>query len=441
MRTMNEITHAPVLDPALTDPWRPARRGAWVVAGFIAFLVLWGLLAPVSTAAIATGRLQVEGKRQSVQHQYGGTLERILVKEGGRVEKGQDVFILSSTDAQAQLNVLQSEHDALKAADARLQAERMGMDEPKFNSGLLARLDERSVSEAIAGESTLMAARRRQYEAEKDVLARKAAQLKELLSGGKAQLEGLERRMALLEEEAQGARQLLASGYTPRARVRELEGNVAALEGQRGARLSEIARLQEAIGQAEIEIARLDETRLSGIADDLRTTRTKLAGLEPKLDAARDRLARTRVKAPASGQVVGLAVFTEGGVVKPGETLLDIVPDSGRLIVEAELPLSNVQDIRVGQAADIQLVGINARERPDLQGKVLTVAADQARNSAGQGYYPLRIELAAADVARLRTPLQAGMPAQVIITTQERSFADYILGPLIDEIRGSFREK
>lgn len=423
------------------NPRRPALFGFAVIGGFCAIFAGWSALAPVSGAAIAQGALQVEGKRQAVQHPYGGVVRAISVREGERVEKGRLLMLLHDAEPRARLDVLVAERDGLLAQQARLVAERDGVafttPEP-----LKAREHDAAVAQVLAGEQAMMTARRRQHETEATILRQKIAQLNEQMRGGKALLEGVQRQKELLEDEMRGARQLLASGYTPRTRVLGLERDLAKLEAERGGAASEIARAQEAIGEAELAIARLDRARVSEIADQLRTTHMRLAETGPKLDAARDVLERTRITAPASGVVVALSVHTEGGVVQQGARLLDIVPSDNGLFVEGRLHLADVNEVRPGRHADVRLTGVNRSERPTIGGEITVVSADRLTDErTGEGFYSIQVRMNEDDLRKSAIPLRSGMPVEVIVPTRPRTLSQYLLGPLMDEISGAFRER
>ena len=181
---------------------------------------------------------------------------------------------------------------------------------------------------------------------------------------------------------------------------------------------------------------------MSEITDQLRTTENKLAELTPKIDAATDVMTRTRITAPATGSVVGLDVFTEGGVIQPGARLMDIVPTDNPLIAAAKLKLSDINDVAVGHRAEVQLIGVNYIERPRLYGTVHAVSADRLTDDkSGQGYYAVEVALDPNDVKKSRIDLQAGMPAEVIVPTRPRTLFEYLLGPLRDEITRAFRER
>lgn len=429
-------------DGLFVNPARPAIVGVGIVLLFVGTFMAWSWFAPVAGAVTADGALSVEGQRQSVQHPYGGVIKDLLVKEGDVVSKGQVLMTLSDTEPRSQLDVLLVERDGLLAQEGRLIAERDGLREPAFETSLADRRGETGVAQAMANERSVMQARVHQYEAETNLLKQRIGLLEEQKRGVRAQLDGLVRQAELIEEEAKGTRHLLESGLTPKTRVLELERTAAGLRADQGARLSDIAALEESIGSADLEIARLDRTRTAEVTDDLRTVQKSLAELSPKIDAAEDVLTRTRLTAPASGQVVGLSVFTRGGVIQQGARLLDIVPRDNPLIVEARLRLTDANEVILGRDADVRLTNYNRNERPSIGGKIETVSADRLTDErSGEGYYSVLVRMNPDDVERAKVELQAGMPAQVVITTRPRTLVDYLIAPLIDQITGAFHEK
>jgi HlyD family secretion protein/epimerase transport system membrane fusion protein len=428
--------------PTLTaNPRRPAAIGLGVIAAFISLFVLWSALAPLSGAAIAGGNLKVEGNRQTVQHPYGGVVQKLLVKEGDKVAKDQVVIILSDTEPRAQLAVLDAEESALKATEVRLIAERDNT-VPSFDTIVAEHGGSRAAVQAAASETSILKARQRQYESEAGTLQQRIAQLNEQITGSTAQATGLQRQSALIGEEAAGARKLAESGYTPKTRVMALDRTAAQLEADLGVANADIARARQAIGEAEVELAKLERTRVTEIASELRTAQAKLAQLSPKIDAAKDRLARTQVTAPATGAVVGLQIFTEGGVIQPGARLLDIVPTDNPLIAEGRLLLADVNEVTPGRDADVRLTSVPRTERPILRGRILTVSADRLTDErSGQGYYSIQAQLDPADVRNAGMELQSGMPLEIVMPTRARTLVTYLIGPLLDEMSGAFRER
>jgi HlyD family type I secretion membrane fusion protein len=423
-------------------PARPALFGVAVAAAFLAAMMLWGTLAPVGGAAIATGNLQVQSRRQSVQHPYGGVVRRLLVHEGEHVDKGQLLMTLVDSDPRSKLDVLLADEDASLAGEARLIAERDGADAPRFPDDLRARSREPAVRQAMANETAIMVARKHQFQAETEVLQRKIDQLNEQIAGTQAQIAGSTKQKQLLQEEMDGVQKLYAQGYAPKTRILSMQRDEAKLQADIGAQQANIAGMQQQIAQTRLEIAKAERSRVSDITDQLRATESKLAELRPKIEAARDVVDRTRIVAPVDGSVVGLDVFTEGGVIQPGAKLMDIVPSDNPLIVEGRLKLSDINEVTPGKAADVRLTGINYIERPRLRGTVKTVSADRiTSDKSSDGYYAVEVALNPEDVKNAHIDLQSGMPAEVIVPTRPRTLFEYLIGPLRDEITGAFRER
>ncbi|TKT76745.1 HlyD family type I secretion periplasmic adaptor subunit [Aquamicrobium sp. LC103] len=424
------------------DPLRPA---LWGLAALLAFAILfltWGYMAPLSSAAIAEGSLQVQGQRQSVEHPYGGVISRLLVAEGQHVERGQALIELDVTEARAKFDIANAEVVALLAEQARLICERDSAGPACLEDFEKENQPRPGMEEAIANERAVMLAREQQYDAEKGMLSSKVVQLREKISGLSAQVEGLSRRGASLDEEIAGARELLVSGYTPRTRILELERASAQMLADKGSQMAEIASAKEAISEAELAVAKLDRGWISDITDQIRRTQSSLAEARPRFDAAQDVMNRTVLKAPVSGSIVGLSVFTEGGVIQAGARLMDIVPDDNPMIVEARLPLSDINYVQPGLEADIRLIGIPRNDRPQLRGEIISVSADKLTDStSGASYFSVRTKLNVEDAEKSKVRLQPGMPAEVVVTTKSRTLAAYLLGPLLDEIGYAFREQ
>jgi epimerase transport system membrane fusion protein len=437
------MTPASITDTATyRNPLRPALWGAAALLAFVLLFIGWGYVAPLSSAAIAEGSLQVQAQRQSVEHLYGGVISKLLVSEGQHVERDQPLIELDGTESQAKLDIAKAEAVTLIARQARLICER---DNADFSCLKKFQAEARSfdgMEEAVENETAVMRARAHQYEAERGMLASRVAQLREKISGLEAQKQGLAKQNASLVEEIEGARKLATKGFTPKTRILELERIAAGILADTGSRDAEIASATQEIGEAELAIAKLDRQRINEIVDLIRTTRSSLAEALPKLKAAQDVMNRTIIKAPVSGSIVDLSVFTEGGVAKAGEQLMDIVPDDNPIIVEARLPLSDINGVKPGATANIWLTGVPRSERPLLRGDIISVSADKITDSrSGLNFFAIRTKINPDDLSKSKVPLQPGMPAEVIVTTGSRTLAGYLLGPLLDEIGHAFREE
>jgi len=437
MTTVSNINPA-----AYKDPLRPALWGAIAILAFVAMFLAWGYAAPLSSAAIAEGSLQVQAQRQSVEHPYGGVISRLLVTEGQYVERGEILIELDGTEARAKLDIANAEVVALLAEQARLICERDDKGPTCLETFAEENRSRPGLAEAVANERAVMLARAQQYEAEKGMLTSKVGQLKEKVSGLTAQVEGLSKQSQSLDEEIAGAKRLLVSGFTPKTRVLELERAAAQNLADIGSRTSDIASAKQAIAEAELGVAKLDREWISEITNQIRDNQSALAEALPKLQAAQDVMNRTVIRAPVNGSIVGLSVFTEGGVIQAGARLMDVVPDDNPMIVEARLPLSDINYLEPGLPADVRLIGVPRHDRPQLRGEIISVSADKITDStSGASYFAVRAKLNPEDVENAKIRLQPGMPAEVVVTTKPRTLASYLLGPLLDEIGHAFREQ
>lgn len=427
---------------AYANPWRPARIGFAVIAGFVLLLGTWSAAAPLSGAVIANGALQVEGRRQHVQHPYGGVISKINVREAQRVKQGDVLITLSDTQPRAKYNVLKQNQLALLAEKARLIAERDGKAKPDFATLLPEEADLKAAGEFIRNEESILASRNQQYAARLDVINQQIVQLQEEAGGIASQIEGLTRQADLLAEEMTNLRKLAKSKIASRNQVMALESRQSEADAAIASRRAELASVKAKAGEARLRITELSRERVSEATAQLQSVDAKLAELGPNIETAADVLARSEIRAPATGTVVGLKVYTEGGVVEAGASLMEIVPSNSPLFVEARLRLSDISDLKEGQVADVRLSGVPRDIRPKIAGIVRSVSADSLADPAtGVGYYALQIALDAGDVKDARIALQPGMPVQAIIETQPRTMVEYLVGPLIDEVTGAFRER
>lgn len=424
------------------NPLEPAITGISAFLLFIAVLVIWGNIAPLSTAAIAQGNLQVKTQRQSIQHPYGGIIARVLVSEGDRVARDQPVIELNRTEVQAKRDIATAEVVTLLARQARLTCER---DDRKPNCLLSydrSNWPYAELEQAISNEHAVMVAQRQQYEAQIALLKSQTMQNKEKIVGLKAQSKGLSEQSRILEEELQGARKLYLKGYTPKTRILALERTAASLLTETEVKNSEITKTEQAVDETRLAISQMQSQRMSDIVDELRITQTALTKALPALVLADDALDRTIIKAPTSGSIVGLSVFTVGGVVQSGERLMDIVPDDNPIIVEGRLRLSDVTTVQSGAIADIVLTGVPRGKRPSLSGKIISISADKLTDTkSGASFFSIRVEVDPEDIQNAGIQLQPGMPAEVIISNGTRTLVGYLFEPMLDEITHAFREQ
>lgn len=408
----------------LADPRREIRTGAIIAGLFFIVFLGWAAFARLDAAAYATGTLTVSGQRQTVQHRDGGVVGAIMVKEGQRVRRGDVLISLAGAEVRAQERALASQAYRLLAQRARLEAEQEGRSTVAVPAefATLARGDQPLAMRALRLQQVELNAR----------AATLAAQRGARGYGG--QSSSTDRQIALVNEQIAALRPLAEKGFVSQSRMRELERAKAALEGQRG--------------QYSASVAEASADFRSQVSADLREVEKALGEVLPQLAAARDQLARTLIRAPATGTVVGLTVFTPGGVIGPGQKLMDIVPEQTPLVVQAQIAPTDAADVRAGQKAEVRFPGIKMRTLPALEGELTRVSADAFTDeNSGQQYFTGEVVVSREQLALLKDrsgrpfQLRAGMPAEVLIPLRERTALDYFIEPLTSQFWGTLREE
>ncbi len=403
----------------------------------------WAALAPLASAAIAPGVVSPDGNRRTVQHLEGGIIEAILVREGAVVEAGQPLVILDEIGARAVRDRLRVERWALLALQARLIAERDRADRVMFPESMLADAEDPRVSEIMADQTGQFAQRRQAREGQRSILRQRIAQLVEEIHGLEAEIRSQATQFDLIGQEIASVEHLVGRGLERMPRLLALQRAQAEIEGTRASNQAAIARARQAIGEAELQILMIDSNHLSEVAEALGAARGELLGLEERLRASDDILRRTAILAPVAGTVVELRYHTAGGVIGPGQAILDIVPVDDDLLIDAEVSPTDIDVVRPGLPAQIHLTAYRQRTLPRIDGRVHDVSADRLTDEhTGRPYYRARIEVDRASLRAIAPDIDLlpGMPAEVLILSGERTTLAYLLDPLFNGLRRSLRE-
>lgn len=430
-----------VLAPASADFRRPVIAGLVTIAIAFGGLGAWSALAPLDSAVVAPGVLAVEGKRKTVQHFEGGIIKEILVRDGDAVTAGQTLVRLDDTQALANLAMVRDRLVANRATEARLVAERDGRDGVAFPADLA--VGDPVVDGILAGQRSQFEERGKSLVGQIAILDQRIAQLSAQIDGFHLQQDSKHKQIDLYNQELVGLRELSRKGYYPRTRILAMERDLARLEGEVGTNNADIARAGEGIGEARIQILQLQQRFREDVVAQLRDIQTETNELTERLVAAQDVVRRLTIAAPVAGIVQGLKVFTAGGVIPAGADLMEIVPSHDRLIIEAQVSPADVEAMANGLTAEIRFPALNKRSTPVIDGHVLTVSPDRLTDQrTNQPYYAARVEIPADQQRRLGDHrLQAGMPAEVIVKTGERTMLGYLLKPLSDSFSRSFTER
>lgn len=406
-----------------TDDARAARTGFVIVVAVVGIFGGWATWAPLQSAVLAQGVVTVEGYRKSVQHLEGGIVRRLHVRDGDWVQMGDVLLTLEDTQARAELEVLQGQWIAVQALLARLQAELTGR-ELEFPPEIL-----KSVS--AINEQRIFMARREALLGEVGVLEKNIAQTKVLIRGHSQVIQARQAVAASFEEEAKDLRVLLAEGYVDKQRLREHERSLSGIAADVSELQSQIAQSQQRIQETQLHIFQLKKNFLLEVSQSLAEATIRSNDLRERVQAAQDKLDRIQVKAPSEGRVIGAKVHTEGGVVAPGALLMEIVPEKERLIVDARVASKDIDQIAEGKKAEIRFSSFNSRTTPVIPAKVVKISGDRFLDErTGVSYYLSRLEVSPEGENKLNgLKLLPGMPAEVLITTNQRTLAQYLWQP------------
>lgn len=424
------ISDAPNNVLALDDK-KYSRLGWLLVLGGFAGFLGWAALAPLDKGVAVPGKVMVSGHRKTVQHPAGGIVERIEVRDGDVVNAGQVLLRLKETPLRGQMQSLRSQYLASLASEARLSAESEGLAVINFGPELLN-------DPEAAGTLDLQ---RQLFKSRAQALATEQQGLRETIAGAEAQLRGTRdsqaskvQQRAALNEQLQGLRELARDGYIPRNRLLDSERLYSQIDGAIAEDYGRIGQLQRQVLELRLRIRQLGEDFQTDLRGQLAETRTRSDDLRNRLASAEFELANSLVRAPVSGVVVGLDVYTEGGVIKPGQALMDIVPQGEPLLVEARVPVQMVDKVHPGLPVELMFSAFNQSTTPRVAGEVTLVSADrQVDERTDEPYYTLRAQVSAAGVQQLYgVQIRPGMPVETFVKTGERSMLNYLFKPLMD---------
>lgn len=430
------------------DPVPDIRLGIGAVFLFFVLFLGWASWARVDSAVYAHGSISVVGSRQEVQHKEGGIVSAIHVKEGDFVHKGDTLIELSGDETAANANALMAQYIDLKTREARLVAEQIGAGnfaEPVEFADLRGDFGPQ-IEAAMSLQHKTMAASQTFLGTQLSVLDQRIQQTREQITGAQQQMDANQKRQALTREELSGVQDLQTKGYAPMTRVRGLQEEVAGLEGDYGALQANVAAANAQIGETQMQSVSVRKQFIDQVLSELNDTQAKLKTMEPQLAAARMAYDRLHIRATATGKVMGLQVFTVGGVIAPGQKLMDIVPEATPLVINAMVESKDGNDIRKGQVAQVRFTSLHERNVPILEGKVLDVSGDAfVDKDNNRSFYTARIEISPETLKTLDSladggTLKPGLPVEVIVPERKRTVMQYLLEPLNQSLWKTFRE-
>jgi HlyD family secretion protein len=402
----------------------------------------WAARADIDGAVVAPATIMVKTYSKKVQHKDGGIVRQILVKDGDTVRESQTLLVIDDTELEAQLRIIDALLLENQTKQARLQAQKDNAAEIIFSNDVLEHRDEPGAAQVIAGQIKLFEAMRAIISGKTDQLEQQITQLEQQIDGLKAQATSEEEQIALIAEELNGYRKLLKMGGIEKSKVLALEREQARLIGERGALIAGKASTEAKIGEVKLQILHIREEYLTKTLSELHDVESKIAELRERRVAAASQLGRSVVAAPIAGEVYQVAVHTIGGVIGPGETLMLIVPQADELVLQAQVSPKDIDDIQVGQTAQVRFPAFGARMTPHIAAEVSQISADTSKiDNNSPPFYAVRLQISAQELTKLGAhKLKPGMPAEAFIQTGPRSPLSYLIKPLSDQIAHAFRE-
>lgn len=410
---------------------------------FFVGLGVWSHFAKIEGAVIASGTVIISGQPKTLQNLDGGIVADILIKNGDHVSEGQTLLVLDSTELQANYDITQNRLRETIARRDRLYSERDGKTSVAWDTDIYNTLDIEPLADIQNGQKKLLEARRRTRSGQIAQLEERKAQLGNQIDGINAIIASRRKQTTTLEKELTGLQGLLVNGYTSENRVLNVERQVEELLGQTAQNKTEISRIENMISETGIQITQIQKEFDQQVFEEIRDVDLQLNDLRQQLVATKGQLGRVEIIAPISGTIHELSIFTKGGVITPGQPILQIVPDNSDMEFEVLVEPQFIDEIRLGQEASLFFSAFNARTTPNIDGVVDFVSLQtQIQENLGIPFYPVKIAISQEQIDRLNgQELISGMPFEAFFTTESRSPLNYLIKPLTDNLKRAGREQ
>jgi len=438
------VTHDVTPLEVNTDARRYARFG-WIVVvlGFCGFM-LWALLAPLDKGVPLSGTVAPESNRQAVQHQTGGTVQEILVKDGDVVKQGQVLVRMNPIMAKSAFDMTDTQYLTALATEARLKAELEGRKTIVFPEQMQKRSGDARVADTMRLQGQLLSSRQMSLQSELSGMDESIAGLKLQIRGLEEARDSKKEQTAILKEQLGNMRDLAKDGYIARNRVLDLERTFAQLSGDISEDIGNIGRSQRQVLELTLRRSQRTQEYQKEVRTQLSDAQREAESLAARIQAQQFELSSVDVKSPVDGVVVGRAVFTNGGVVPPGFKMMDIVPSGDGLIVEGELPVNLVDKVHPGLPVELIFSAFNTNKTPHIEGEVTQVAADRSvEERTGMPYYKVRVKVTqqgTAKIASHKLNIIPGMPVELFVKTGERTMMNYLIKPVTDRAKSALSE-
>lgn len=445
MKVMQNNGAATLIHEVETEAAAYTRLGWLIILLGVGGFLLWALVAPLDKGVPLSGTVAKESNRKAVQHLVGGTVQEILVRDGDVVKAGQVLVRMNPVLARSAFDMTDGQYLTARATEARLSAERDGQEKIVFPAALEARRGEPRVAEMLRLQQQLLTSRRTSLRDELNAFDENVAGLRLQITAMQASRDSKNKQAGFLAEQLDSTRNLTREGFVARTRLLELERANAELSGQISEDIGQVGRLQRQVMEMALRRSQRNEEYQKEVRTMLAEVRREAEALGARLAAQTFELTNAEVRAPAAGTVVGLAVFTQGGVVPAGFRMMDIVPSDDALIVEGMLPVNLVDKVRSGLKIDLMFSAFNVNRTPHIEGEVTQVSADRSVDErSGMPYYLVRARVTpqgARDIARHHLDIRPGMPVELFVRTGERTMMNYLLKPVRDRLHSSLSEE
>ena len=404
----------------------------------------WATLTEISGAIVASGQIEVDQNRQVVQHPDGGVVKDIYVEEGDAVSVGDVLISLDPSIEESELSIIQGQVFELMARRGRLTAERDGIGAITFDPRLIERAKtDAGIAELMQGQENLFQARVASNAKQIEQLTKRKSQIANQIDGIVAQRAAVATQLDLIEQELADQQKLLDRGLAQVSRVLALQRSQAELSGDVGDLIAKQAESEGRITELDIQIEGLETTRREDAISRLRDQQYRTLELEERAGALIEKLMRMDIRAPVSGIVYGLSVFTPRSVIRPADPVMFLIPQDRPLVITVQVPPIDIDQVYVGQNAVLRFSALDQRTTPELFGKVTKVYPDAFQDDASRmSYYRAEILLNEGETDRLpaNVTLIPGMPVEAFIRTQDRTPLAYLIKPLADYFAKAFRE-
>lgn len=426
-----------------TDPKGYSRLG-WgiVIFGVLGFFI-WASFAPLDRGVPLSGTVTVSSNRKVVQHQNGGTIDEILVKDGELVKQGQVLVRMNNTQAKSNAEITRTQYFNAKAVEARLLAERDGARTVNFPAFLQSEKKDPRVESNLLVQQQLFANRRGALEIELNAIEENILGLRSQAKGLDESMINKKQQQALVKEQLEGMRDLAKDGFIARNRLLEVERTYAQINGSISEDLGNMGRLNRQISENTLRKQQRIQEYQKEVRMQLNEIQKEAEALQNRLQALDFDLNNVEVRAPASGVVVGLSVFTNGAVIPAGAKLMELVPSGDALIIEGHLPVHLIDKVHPGLKVELIFTAFNVNKTPHIPGVVTQVSADRSIDEhTGQPYYKLKAAVAPEGLKMIsKLEIRPGMPVELFVKTGERTMMNYLLKPVIDRAGSALSEE